>query len=135
MNALSLLSLALVSGAVFGSSSCRKAARKPINGDTVSSTDAAAKPESRAADIVGTITTMDSSSDQPFVWIESDPTDPTVNGRGSPKAEIRNFFQLNGRDKLRPGCVVRVWYDESMPVVDMYPEIVVAKSLALVRCK
>ena len=77
---------------------------------------------------------VDIASDQNAVWVEADPKDPTTDGRGTPKAEVKNFFQLIDRTKVRAGCVVRVWYDDSMPVVDMYPEVVVAKSLELVRC-
>ena len=134
MGASTLLGLFLVLGAACGISSCHRASSNAGTGDTISSAGDTSKPQVRA-DIVGTVTKMDSSSDQPFVWVEADPADPTVNGRGSPKAEISNFFQLKGRENIRPGCVVSVWYDRSIPVVDMYPEIVVAKSVALVRCK
>ena len=90
---------------------------------------------SQAPDLVGTVTIFDSSTERPLVWVEEDPSDPTVNGRGTMKAEISNFFSLKGRENVRKGCVVRVWYDESMPILDRYPEIAVAESVALVRCK
>jgi hypothetical protein len=78
---------------------------------------------------------MDSSAERPLVWVEADPSDPTVNGRMTPKAEISNFLGVKGREGARKGCVVSVWYDYSMPVVDMYPEIAVAESVAVVRCQ
>jgi hypothetical protein len=134
MNASALSTSLLVFGAILGSSSCREITKKSAMIDTTSSARSSMHRR-QAPDIVGTITIMDSSSDRPLVWVEADPADPTVNGRGTPKAEISNFFQVSGRENARKGCVVSVWYDESFAIVDMYPEIIVADSIALVGCK
>jgi hypothetical protein len=130
---LLLASLALF-GAVLESSSCRGATSK--SAVTVRTSSAARKSRhlTQAPDIVGTITTP-GALDRQLVWVEADPIDPTLTGRGTPKAQISNFFQALGSQKARTGCIVRVWYDESMPVQDSNPPIAVADSVAVVRCK
>jgi hypothetical protein len=90
--------------------------------------------QSRAPDVIGTVTAIDNSSPDKRVTVEADPGDPTVNGRGTTKVEISNFFRLVDSGKVKTGCLVRIWYDQSLPIIDTYPQVVAAQSIEVVRC-
>jgi len=91
--------------------------------------------QSRPPDLIGTVTFVDNSSSEKRVTIEADPGDPILNGRGTDKVDISNLPRVIQGHRIKVGCLIRVWYDQSVPIIDTYPQIVVAKSVEVVRCR
>lgn len=87
-----------------------------------------------APDITGFVVSIDTSSKQRRVSVETDTTDRVASGKGSPKATVQ--FPTSIRlESVMVGCVVSVWYDERYPVLDSYPIQVVGKAVRVIRCQ
>jgi hypothetical protein len=87
----------------------------------------------RPPDITGVITLIDTLGDQD-VWVEADSSNRNVNPREPSKVRVSNLLPLTAPAKVSIGCVVRVWFDFSMPVADTDPQLVAGDSVEIVRC-
>jgi hypothetical protein len=87
----------------------------------------------RPPDITGVITLIDTLGDKD-VWVEADSNNRNVNPREPTKVRVSNLLPLTAPAKVSIGCVVRVWFDFSMPVVDTDPQLVAGDSVEIVRC-